>query len=1015
MKNFVLASTTVLLVALVALPAQLCAQTFVPPSGTTARPEQANDLRRLLGSAGPLARVHIDSRFGTVRDARGEFSERLGTSEAEARGFVHRFPTLFGLDDPDAELALQSHSVDTMGWHHFAFDRIHRGRTIFGDRLVLHAEPGGRLRAITGRTHPSLGLEAAPQLDEATARFHLERTLTSWAGVTWRPDAARLHWYWSETQPVRLAWQLHPTPIGDDFGAGTLVCQVDAITGERLGCWAEAQDITLQAIQAQGVGTDGEVLAVDGAFAVELGYNVLVDITKPLQQGAAHITYNANGWPTAQLAQIWDSPYQWVAAGDAWFKDPMAVEAHYNMDRIYEYFRTKYQWNSWSGDGAMLVAFVHLDKNLGNAFWSSYAQAMFFGDGDGWTFTPLTHCLDVAGHEFSHAIISATVDLVYQVQSGALNEHIADWWGTAIDQAEGNDGEWLGESCMGPGAQAVGLRNMANPSAGLHPQPGHMADFLTLANDEEHDYGGVHINSGIPNKAAWLMAKQAGFGVVSDLYMTFLAGKYIGPTGQFSDYAAGMMAACAQSAGAGSATCQAVQSALEAVGLPVEGGGTATQCPPNAELGPDGFCYCAQGYVYDVQIDSCIASQCKGVPPTGQCVGSVLQLCSNSAVVQVDCAHFGQVCAFDDQLGVLNCEQKQACDGVPAEGLCDGKVARLCVGGNLVEFDCAQYGQECGLGDGDGKAGCVKAPQTCAPSCAGKNCGADGCGGTCGFCEAGEACGAAGACVATSTAPCGSIGSRGICAGSYLIYCSGINLALLDCAAMGMSCALSGDGVTNDCVASPPAEACGEWTPLGGCEGTELVQCRGGFLTRLPCQLDLGTCGFDSANGEFVCTPGSGECGFLTEEGQCDGELAKWCEGGELMQKFCPAHAAGCAAQEGAGFRCLASACKPSCDTKVCGDDGCGGSCGGCEDGATCVSGVCFTPGGGATGGGATGGGTTPAQPVDGGGGGGGGAACSAAPPQGHSGVGYALLLGLQLAWIGLVRRLTHRTSGDLG
>ena len=632
----------------------------------------------------------------------------------------------------------------------------------------------------------------------------------------------------------------------------------------------------------------------------------------------------------------------------------MAVEAHVNMDTVYEYFRTVHDWNSWDGKGTDLFAFVHLDKDLNNAFWSSYTQSMFFGDGDGWLHTPLTTCLDVAGHEFSHAIISATVDLVYQLQSGALNEHIADFWGMAVDAAAGGNAQLLAEHCMGPGAGVPALRDMAHPEKGQPPQPAHMTDFMVLANDQEHDNGGVHFNSGIPNKAAWLMADAAGFAAIEAVYMTFLVGKYIGKNGSFAEYAEGMMAACAQSAGAGSAICQAVQGGLEAVGIPVEGGGTDVACPPNAEVGGDGFCHCKPGFVYDGGEAACVEDGCGGVPPTGQCQGTVVAYCAGGQVKELDCAEFGQICGFDTKLGSTTCVAKKGCGEVPAEGRCVGGLAQVCEDGQLTEYDCAFHGFECGQLE-SGSYGCLKKEVTCTPSCDGKACGGNGCGGSCGVCAPGESCDDAGKCVVGSTAPCGTIGEGGICAGTWMVYCSALNLASLDCAAMSMGCTT--DGLTAACSSTPAPKTCGDWTPLGGCVGDLLVRCRGGVLSETPCALSGGECFFDTASSEFGCQAGptGGECGLLTEEGQCDGDLVRYCAAGQLVQMYCPAHAAGCAMEDGVGFRCLASACKPQCEGKTCGDDGCGGSCGTCpEDGST------------------------PAKPPsDGGGGGGGGCQAS--------------------------------------
>lgn len=278
------------------LPLQAAHAQARAPSWATARPDQVPALQELLARGGPDARVRIDARLGTLSYARGTFDVPAGPDEASARAFLEWYAPLFGLADPDRELVLESADTDRMGWHHVSFGRVHAGLPIHGDRLTLHTEPGGDLRAVTGRLHGSLSLPRAPQLDADGARFHLERALSrSWAGVTWREDGQRLHWYWSPRRNLSLAWQLHPVPIEDEIGLRALVCQVDATSGETLDCWPEAQELTYQSIAGQGQDTKGKLLTFDAAFVPELGFNVMVDATKPLAPGSVHVTLNAAG------------------------------------------------------------------------------------------------------------------------------------------------------------------------------------------------------------------------------------------------------------------------------------------------------------------------------------------------------------------------------------------------------------------------------------------------------------------------------------------------------------------------------------------------------------------------------------------------------------------------------------------------------------------------------------------------------------------------------------------------
>ena len=161
-----------------------------------------------------------------------------------------------------------------------------------------------------------------------------------------------------------------------------------------------------------------------------------------------------------------------------------------------------------------LIANVHYRKKYMNAYWDG--DEMTFGDGDGVIFTSFARSLDVVAHELAHGVTQFTAGLVYEGQSGALNEHFSDVMGTAITQwhlgQEADDADWLiGDEIMGPTLYGEALRSMRepgkaydNPLLGKDPQPDHMDNLYTGTGDN----GGVHINSGIPNRAFYLTAME---------------------------------------------------------------------------------------------------------------------------------------------------------------------------------------------------------------------------------------------------------------------------------------------------------------------------------------------------------------------------------------------------------------------------------------------------------------------------------------------------------------------------
>jgi Zn-dependent metalloprotease len=197
-------------------------------------------------------------------------------------------------------------------------------------------------------------------------------------------------------------------------------------------------------------------------------------------------------------------------------KDAAVNEAYNHAGTTYDFFLREFGRNSLDGNGMTLVSSVHLGRNLNNAFWNG--QQMAYGDGDGYAFIRFTKALDVVGHELTHGVISHECNLVYRNESGALNEHFADVFGVLIRQWKAKHtaaaADWvIGKEIMGPGTIARGLRDFGpgpafqkDPLLGTDPQPKHMKHKYKGAGD----YGGVHINSGIPNHAFYLFARAVG-------------------------------------------------------------------------------------------------------------------------------------------------------------------------------------------------------------------------------------------------------------------------------------------------------------------------------------------------------------------------------------------------------------------------------------------------------------------------------------------------------------------------
>ncbi|ETS85688.1 hypothetical protein PFICI_03713 [Pestalotiopsis fici W106-1] len=207
------------------------------------------------------------------------------------------------------------------------------------------------------------------------------------------------------------------------------------------------------------------------------------------------------------------------AEGEQPVDDEAVNEAFDNVGTVLAMYRDKFNWMSIDNHNMVVNSSVHYGNHYQNAGWFPQQQQMVFGDGGEllWNFTK---AVDVIGHEITHAVTEKTSPLAYLGQSGALNEHVSDVFGIMAKQlSEGvtaEQADWLiGEECLMPGTKGVALRSMKNPGTayddprlGKDPQPDNFQQYKEL--DENTDHGGVHIYSGIPNRAFYLVATKFG-------------------------------------------------------------------------------------------------------------------------------------------------------------------------------------------------------------------------------------------------------------------------------------------------------------------------------------------------------------------------------------------------------------------------------------------------------------------------------------------------------------------------
>ena len=267
--------------------------------------------------------------------------------------------------------------------------------------------------------------------------------------------------------------------------------------------------------------------------------------------------------------------------------DVAVDEAATGIEATLQMFLEDLSRSSHDGAGAPVSLTVHYGSDYNNAFWDG--TQLVFGDGDGRVFERFTKPVDVLAHEFSHAVIEHTADLTYRGQSGALNESVADVFASCLKQRllgqQAADGDWLiGEGIFMPSVQARALRDMAapgtaydDPEVGADPQVGHMDDYIVTTADN----GGVHLNSGIPNRAFHLAALAVGGRAIEGagrIWYDALVGGGVPRGADFGTFAAATVAAAGEHA-------DAVRDAWRQVGVePGRGSAPAPVPQPGGRL-----------------------------------------------------------------------------------------------------------------------------------------------------------------------------------------------------------------------------------------------------------------------------------------------------------------------------------------------------------------------------------------------------------------------------------------------
>ncbi|MCI0778310.1 MAG: M4 family metallopeptidase, partial [Chloroflexi bacterium] len=456
--------------------------------------------------------------------------------------FLNVYGRQFGLDNPGQELATMRAQQGADGRASVRYQQTHQGVPILAGELIVNTDSEGRLLSISGEISPDLSLSTTPILTAAEAASIARSGVAKWYGL----DAVEL-----ETSEPEL-WIFDERLLRKSGRPQELVWRID-VSPKHLSSIKE-----LVLVNAERGGVSLHFNQIDSALNRTVYDNNNTDAGLP---GLGPV--RTEGGPVHAVTDV-NEAYDY--AGDT-----------------YNFYMTNHGRDSLDDAGMELVSTVRFCNPApaacpyANAFWNGIQMAY----GAGFAVD------DVVGHELTHGVTNFTSNLFYYYQSGAINESFSDIWGEFVDLGNGAGTDTAGVRWLiGEDLPGGAIRNMSNPPASRDPDKMTSAHYATFSSDN----GGVHTNSGINNKAAYLLTDGGTFNgqTVTALGITKVAKIYyevqtslLTSGSDYGDLYTALFQGCLNlvgTSGISAADCQEVRDATDAVEMNLE---------PSAGFNPD--------------------------------------------------------------------------------------------------------------------------------------------------------------------------------------------------------------------------------------------------------------------------------------------------------------------------------------------------------------------------------------------------------------------------------------------
>ena len=504
--------------------------------------------------------------------------------------YLKELQPLLKLDHPENDFSMQRSKTDANNITHVRLQQQYKGIPVYGAEIALHLNALGEGEAFNGKyLRLSDDLSIIPIVTELSAVERVKSQIVKGSSFKSLTPLEKSLVQYTTPKATLCIYENNGLVKAPTLTYHIIYCPsvfarweyfIDAHTGSVLHHFNSVCSVdgprTASANDLNGVSRTLNTYQKGATY-------FMIDTSRPMFDAASSTLPDqpVGGVFTIDLNNTFgqNQKFKQVTSSNNTWTNATAVSAHFNAGAAYNYYFTMHDRNGIDGGGSTIISVINVPDedggSLDNAFWNG--AAMFYGNGNV-AFSKLAGSMDVAGHEMTHGVVQNTANLEYQGESGAINESMADIFGTMMDPED-----WLiGEDIVNPLAYPSGaLRSLSDPHNGgtnLN-DPNYQPTKVSEAYSGDEDNGGVHINSGIPNNAFFRFAEAITREKAAAVFYKALE-DYLTKSSQFIDLRLAVIKAAGDLYGTSSNEVTQAGIAFDAVGITNGQGGNYTETLP---------------------------------------------------------------------------------------------------------------------------------------------------------------------------------------------------------------------------------------------------------------------------------------------------------------------------------------------------------------------------------------------------------------------------------------------------